>query len=90
MWKFGRHHLRRQERLVEGSYGPLDLSARAFDVLWVLLDHPGEVVTKDAIFAADWPGVVVVENTLLVRVSALLKAAAGHVCGASADQAALN
>ena len=54
--------------------GRLDLSTRAFDLLCVLLDHAGEVVSKDAIFAAVWPGVTVEENTLQVHVSALRKA----------------
>jgi len=71
---FGAYRLKRQERLVEGPDGPLNLSARAFDLLCVLLDRPGEVVGKDAIFAAVWPGVMVEENTLQVHVSALRKA----------------
>ena len=68
---FGPYRLKRQERRVEGPDGPVDLSARAFDLLCVLLDHAGEVVSKDAIFEAVWPGVVVEENTLQVHVSAL-------------------
>ena len=71
---FGSFRLRRQERLLEGPDGPVELSARAFDLLVVLLDHPGEVVSKDALFAAVWPGVVVEENTLQVHISALRKA----------------
>jgi TolB-like protein len=71
---FGPYRLRRQERLVEGPDGPVDLSARAFDLLCVLMDHSGEVVSKEAILAAVWQGVVVEENTLQVHVSALRKA----------------
>jgi TolB-like protein/Flp pilus assembly protein TadD len=70
---FGPYRLKRQERQVEGPDGPVDLSARAFDLLFVLLDHAGEVVSKDAIFDAVWPGVTVEENTLQVHVSALRK-----------------
>lgn len=73
---FGAFRLRRQGRLVEGPDGAIELSARAFDLLCVLLDHGGEVVSKDAIFASVWPGVVVEENTLQVHVSALRKALA--------------
>ena len=72
--RFGPYRLRRQERCVEGLDGMVDLSARAFDLLCVLLDRAGDVVSKDAIFAAVWPGVVVEENTLQVHVSALRKA----------------
>ena len=71
---FGSFRLKRQERRLEGPNGPVELSARAFDLLVVLLDHPGEVVSKDALFAAVWPGVVVEENTLQVHISALRKA----------------
>ncbi len=72
--KFGPYRLHRQERRVEGPDGSVELSARAFDLLCALLDHAGEVVSKDAIFAAVWPGVVVEENTLQVHISALRKA----------------
>ena len=71
---FGSFRLKRQERLLEGPDGPVELSARAFDLLGVLLEHPGEVVSKDALFAAVWPDVVVEENTLQVHISALRKA----------------
>lgn len=71
---FGPFLLKRQDRQLLGPEGPVDLSARAFDLLAVLLDHPGEVVSKDALFAAVWPGVVVEENTLQVHISALRKA----------------
>ena len=72
--RFGPYRLKRQDRRVEGPDGPVDLSARAFDLLCVLIDHAGDVVSKDAIFASVWPGVVVEENTLQVHVSALRKA----------------
>lgn len=71
---FGPFRLRRQERLVEGPDGPLDLSARAFDLLGVLIDRPGLVVSKDDLLSTVWPGVVVEENTLQVHISALRKA----------------
>ena len=72
--RFGPYLLRRQERRLEGPDGAAELSARAFDLLCVLLDHAGEVVSKDALFSAAWPGVVVEENTLQVHMSALRKA----------------
>ena len=49
---FGSFCLKQQERRLEGPNGPVELSARAFDLLVVLLDHPGEVVSKDTLFAA--------------------------------------
>lgn len=71
---FGPYRLRRQDRMLTGPAGPLDLSSRSFDILCALIDRPGEVVSKDAIFGAVWPGVVVEENTLQVHISALRKA----------------
>lgn len=71
---FGPYRLKRQERRIEGPDGVIELSARSFDLLVLLLDHPGEVVSKDALFAAVWPGVIVEENTLQVHISALRKA----------------
>ena len=49
---FGSFCLRRQERRLEGPDGPVELSARAFDLLVVLLEHPGEVASKDVLFDA--------------------------------------
>jgi len=74
---FGPYLLKRQDRQLLGPDGPVEFSARAFDLLCALLDHPGEVVSKDALFAAVWPGVVVEENTLQVHISALRKALPG-------------
>ena len=72
--RFGDYWLKRQERLVSGPKGPVDLSARAFDILQYLLDHHGEVVEKNTLMEAVWPGVIVEENTLQVHMSALRKA----------------
>lgn len=71
---FGPYALKRQDRRVEGPEGPVELSARAFDLLCVLLERPGEIVSKDALFDAVWPGLVVEESTLQVHISALRKA----------------
>ena len=45
------------------------VGARAFDVLCVLVDHAGELVTKKKLFDVVWPGLVVEENNLQVHVS---------------------
>jgi len=70
---FGSFRLKRAERLLLGPDGPVDLSARSFDILALLLDRPDEVVGKAELFDAVWPGLVVEENTLQVHVSALRK-----------------
>jgi TolB-like protein len=70
---FGHFRLKRAERLLLGPAGPVELSARSFDILAALLDRPDQVIGKSEIFDAVWPGVVVEENTLQVHISALRK-----------------
>src|SRR5580704_4608620 len=71
--KFGRFQVlpRRREFLAEGV--PLPLGSRAFDVLMVLIEAGGELVTKDEILARVWPGIVVEEHSLQFHISALRK-----------------
>ena len=71
---FGNFRLKRAERLLLGPQGPLELSARSFDILAMLLERPDEVIGKAELFDAVWPGMVVEENTLQVHISALRKA----------------
>ena len=72
--EFGKYLLKRQERLLLGPNGPVELSSRSFDILTVLLDTPNELIGKSAILDSVWPGVAVEENTLQVHISALRKA----------------
>jgi predicted ATPase/DNA-binding winged helix-turn-helix (wHTH) protein len=62
----------RQELLRDGV--SVTLGSRAFDVLRVLVERPGELVTKQELFDAAWPHAVVEENNLTVAVSALRRA----------------
>lgn len=71
--EFGNYRLKRAERLLIGPEGPMELSARSFDLLDALLGRPNEVVGKAELFDAVWPGLVVEENTLQVHMSALRK-----------------
>lgn len=71
--RFGQFTLKHAERLVLGAGGPLVLSSRSVDILAKLLASPDEVVSKDALFDAAWPGLTVEDNTLQVHVSALRK-----------------
>ncbi len=72
--QFGKYRLKRTDRLLLGPRGPVELSARSFDILAMLLERPDEVIGKTDLFDAVWPGMVVEENTLQVHVSALRKA----------------
>jgi DNA-binding winged helix-turn-helix (wHTH) protein len=64
--------LRRRQLLADGV--PVELGARAFDLLVVLLEADGLLVSKDEIFSRVWPGIVVSEENLKVQVSALRRA----------------
>jgi TolB-like protein len=72
--QFGPFQLNSRERQVTGPEGALDLSARSFDILSLLLDRPDEVIGKARLMEGVWPGLVVEDNTLQVHVSALRKA----------------
>ena len=50
---------------------PVAIGSRALDVLAVLVAHPGELVSKQAIMQAVWPGIMVDEKNLAVQISAL-------------------
>ncbi|WP_246748967.1 winged helix-turn-helix domain-containing protein [Rhizobium setariae] len=65
--------MKRAERLLLGPEGPVELSARSFDILAILVERPDEVIGKTELFDAVWPGLVVEENTLQVHISALRK-----------------
>src|SRR5688572_14771734 len=68
---FGAFRLDRPERRLLGPQGPVELSARSFDILAACLDRPGELLSKSDLLDAAWPGVAVEENTLQVHMSAL-------------------
>jgi TolB-like protein len=59
---------RRDER---GVFVPIAIGARALDMFRVLIAARGELVSKDEIMAAVWPGIVVEDNNLTVQMSAL-------------------
>jgi DNA-binding winged helix-turn-helix (wHTH) protein len=72
--EFGRFRLllRRRQLLADGL--PVELGTRAFDLLLVLLEADGSLVSKEELLRRVWPGIVVSEENLKVQVSALRKA----------------
>jgi DNA-binding winged helix-turn-helix (wHTH) protein len=72
--EFGRFRilLRRRQLVVDGV--PIELGTRAFDLLLVLLEADGSLVTKVELMSRVWPGIVVAEENLKVQMSALRKA----------------
>jgi DNA-binding winged helix-turn-helix (wHTH) protein len=74
MLEFGRFRilLRRRQLVADGV--PVELGTRAFDILLVLLEADGSLVTKEELISRVWPGIVVAEENLKVQISALRKA----------------
>jgi DNA-binding winged helix-turn-helix (wHTH) protein len=72
--RFGRFLLdsHRRELLADGL--PVPIGGRAFDVLIVLIEARGGLVTKDHLLSRVWPSTIVEENTLQFQISALRKA----------------
>ena len=72
-YRFGRFVVLPLERRVLVDGKPVTVGPRAFDVLLVLIERPGRLVTKDELLERVWPKLVVEENNLQVQVSALRK-----------------
>jgi DNA-binding winged helix-turn-helix (wHTH) protein len=62
------------------------IGSRALDLLGLLVERPGELVSKDTIMDAVWPGVAVEEGNLTVQVSALRRILDQNRDGASCIQ----
>ena len=54
-----------------GAFVPVSIGTRALDALRVLIAANGDLVSKDEIMAAVWPGTVVEDNNLTVQIAAL-------------------
>lgn len=63
----------RERRLLQAGV-PVPLTAKAFDLLVVLVRNHGRLVGKDTLLEEVWPGVIVEEVNLTVNVSAVRKA----------------
>ncbi|MBV8190803.1 MAG: winged helix-turn-helix domain-containing protein [Alphaproteobacteria bacterium] len=71
---FGPFRLDGRKRLLEKDGAPVALGSRAMDVLIVLVERAGEVVSKKELTTRVWPNVTVDESGLRVHVAALRKA----------------
>jgi len=73
-FEFGRFRLLLRQRELVADGVPFELGARAFDLLLVLLEADGSLVSKDVLLSRVWPGIVVAEENLKVQIFALRKA----------------
>jgi len=72
-YRFGAFRLLPQQRELLMSGAPVELGARAFDLLVALVKRHGQLATKTELMAEVWPGVLVGENNLPAQVSLLRK-----------------
>ncbi len=56
------------------TLAPIEIGSRALAVLRVLIERSGDLVLRDEIMAAAWPGTVVEDNNLTVQISTLRRA----------------
>jgi DNA-binding winged helix-turn-helix (wHTH) protein len=71
---FGRFRVLPRRRLLVADGVPVELGARAFELLLALLEADGGLVTKEQLIARVWPGIAVAEGNLKAQVCALRRA----------------
>ena len=79
---FGPFHLLVGERLLTKGGAPVELGARALDILIVLVSTPNEVISKKELMARVWPDVRVEEGSLRFHMAGLRKALGDGLDGA--------
>jgi DNA-binding winged helix-turn-helix (wHTH) protein len=73
-FEFGHFRILPQRREVLADGRPMELGGRAFDVLVVLIEANGAVVSKDELMSRVWPGRIVEDNNLYAQIKALRRA----------------
>src|SRR5260221_7601246 len=53
---------------------PVPIGGRAFEIIEVLVQSAGELVTKNDLMGSVWPAAIVEDNTLQFHISAIRKA----------------
>ncbi|MGU3308952.1 ATP-binding protein [Pseudomonas sp. M5A4_2d] len=72
--QFGPYRVHPHQRLVLEAGRPLRLGRRAVEILLILLEHAGNVVSKQELITRVWPKSVVEDTNLRVHMAALRKA----------------
>jgi predicted ATPase/DNA-binding winged helix-turn-helix (wHTH) protein len=71
---FGSFRLAPGERLLTREGAPVELGARALDILIALVSQPNEAISKKELMAKVWPDVTVEEHSLRFHMAGLRKA----------------
>ena len=71
---FGPFSLVASERLLTKDGSPVELGARALDILLALVSRPNEAISKQDLLARVWPDVTVEESSLRFQIAGLRKA----------------
>jgi Tol biopolymer transport system component/DNA-binding winged helix-turn-helix (wHTH) protein len=71
VYEFGDYRLEPRRRLLTRAGETLPVAGKAFDALVYLVEHAGELVTRQALAEALWPSTIVEENNLNQAISAL-------------------
>ncbi|HLG84589.1 MAG TPA: response regulator [Bradyrhizobium sp.] len=72
--RFRRFHVLPADRQLIRDSRAIDLGSRAFDILMILLDRRGAVVSRQEIQEYVWPSMIVEESNLRVQMASLRKA----------------
>ena len=70
-FRFDRRGRTLSRRDNHGVFAPLAIGSRALDILGRLVERPGDLLSRDEIIEAVWPGTVVEDSNLNVQIAAL-------------------
>ncbi|MBV8755371.1 MAG: helix-turn-helix transcriptional regulator [Hyphomicrobiales bacterium] len=70
-FSFGRFRLLPGEQILLEDEKPVRLGSRALDILTMLVEHAGELVSRDELTARVWPDTFVEESSLRVHIAGL-------------------
>ena len=73
LYEFGEFRINVSQRSLERQGKEISLQPKVFDLLLVLVERRGQVVSKDELMTAIWPDTFVEETNLKVNISALRK-----------------
>ena len=73
-YAFGPFELNPAQRVLLCQRQPVGLTARCFDLLWLLISNRHRMLSREELFETLWEGVCVEDANLTVNVSSLRKA----------------